>query len=125
MLGLGREGLAAPGAGMTGHQEESMEIDLLLCRESTPAYAYVLVVALCGCEAAAPFPVRAAWAAFLRQHEPDPEQMCRAAVNVHERGHLRAGQLTSSGVLAALEALRGMGNPPRSIDRPQTGPGGD
>ena len=60
-----------------------------------------------------------------QQREQTPEQVCQVAVKLHKRGHLRTEQLTLSGVLAALEALREMGSPPRSIDRPQTGPGGE
>lgn len=74
--------------------------------------AYALALALTCCEEAAPLAVRAAWASFLRRAEPDPAELRRATLNAHERGHLRAGQLTPSGVRAALDVLRDLDTPP-------------
>jgi hypothetical protein len=76
---------------------------------------YALALALTRCEAAALLAVRAAWASFLRQAEPCPVELRRAGLDTHEKGYLRAGQLTSVGVRAALEILGAHAVPPRSI----------
>lgn len=78
------------------------------------AYGYALAVAfLTGCDGW-PLPTRAAWLAFLHALEPHPADLRRAVIEAHERGHLRAGQVTPAGVPVALEALRGAGTPPLS-----------
>ena len=74
--------------------------------------AYALAHALTRCEEAAPLPVRAAWASFLRRAEPCPAELRRAGLDAHERGHLRAGILTPDGVRAALDVLRDLDTPP-------------
>jgi hypothetical protein len=83
--------------------------------------AWALAHALTRCEGAAPLTVRAAWASFLRRAEPCPSDLRRAALNAHERGHMRAGMLTPDGVRAALEALGAHAVPPCSIERPRSG----
>ncbi|PTA68994.1 hypothetical protein [Deinococcus arcticus] len=75
-------------------------------------HAYALAWALTRCEDAAPLSVRAVWASFLRRSEPCPAAVRRGALEAHERGQMRAGRLTGSGVRAALEVLGGAQSPP-------------
>lgn len=82
--------------------------------EGMTPHAFALALSLCAHEDAAPLPVRAAWLAFLRRCEPDPEEVRRAVLKAHGTGHLRAGKLTREGVQAAREALSGTQTPPGS-----------
>ncbi|WP_034385996.1 hypothetical protein [Deinococcus sp. YIM 77859] len=65
-----------------------------------------------------PLPVRAA---FLRRVEPHPGQVREVALKAHVTGPGSGGRLTAKGERDALEVLRGVGIPPRSIDGPTVG----
>lgn len=86
-------------------------------------HGYALALALLSESESVPLPVRVAWAAFLRRHEPHPAHVRRAALEAHVTGHLRAGRLTAKGRGDALEYLRGISIPPPSIHGPHAGRG--
>jgi hypothetical protein len=84
-------------------------------------HAYALAFALTLEETAAPLPVRAGWASFLRRFEPGPGLVREAVLEAHRQGHMRAGKLTPDGVALALQAMSGAALPPPLYSRPPCG----
>lgn len=86
---------------------------------------YALGCALLALNDLYPLPVRVAWLSFLRRSEPDALDVQKAALNLHERGLMHAGQLTPQGVPVARKALTEALEPPPLYRTPHGGAGGE